>query len=113
MRPTRRVRTSPLALHFSCLALAILAAGCSSSQNEPAEPVTIALKIEGMHCDGCVSAITEKIRNTSGVRDCTVSLEEGTAIVQTVDPDIATELVEKINEMGYTASPLEDEPPAL
>lgn len=46
---------------------------------------TIDLKVEGMHCGGCVKSVTRVLGGVAGVSSAEVSLEEGRARV-TYDP---------------------------
>ena len=46
---------------------------------------TIDLKVEGMHCGGCVKSVTRVLSGVAGVSAAEVSLEEGRARV-TYDP---------------------------
>jgi copper chaperone len=46
---------------------------------------TIDLKVEGMHCGGCVKSVTRVLTGVAGVSSAEVSLEEGRARV-TYDP---------------------------
>lgn len=42
---------------------------------------TITLKVEGMHCGGCVASVTRVLTAVPGVSEATVSLQAGTAQV--------------------------------
>lgn len=46
---------------------------------------TVELKIEGLHCDGCVKSVTRTLSGLAGVAKVDVSLAEGKAAV-TYDP---------------------------
>jgi copper chaperone len=46
---------------------------------------TLELKIEGLHCDGCVKSVTRMLSGLPGVEKVDVSLEQGKANV-TFDP---------------------------
>jgi copper chaperone len=46
---------------------------------------TLELKIEGLHCDGCVKSVTRMLTGLPGVEKVDVSLEQGKANV-TFDP---------------------------
>ena len=80
-----------------------LAGGCGDA----AEPVDLNFAIEGMHCDGCVQAITTAVSAMEGVTACEVSLEEESAKVTATDPALSARIIEKINALGYTAEPAE------
>ena len=94
---------------ISCVAATT---GCGEKQPaaEPpavavaAEPEDLHLSITGMYCDGCVTAITETVKQIDGVIQCTVSLEQESAVVTVSDPAIAPQIIEKINSLKtYTA----------
>ncbi|MDQ3555777.1 MAG: cation transporter [Gemmatimonadota bacterium] len=66
---------------------------------------TTRLKIEGMTCDHCVSAVEKALRNQSGVQTATVHLEEGAAEVQFEPGRVSPEqLVAAVEEEGYSAA---------
>lgn len=46
---------------------------------------TLELRIEGLHCDGCVKSVTRMLSGLPGVEKVDVSLEQGKASV-TFDP---------------------------
>ena len=64
---------------------------------------TIILGVEGMHCDGCVNAVTTKVSKVDGVESCEVSLEDGTATV-VADPASFDEVQGAIAKLGYTVN---------
>ena len=68
----------------------------------PAEPVTVQYAVDGMHCDGCVAAITGKVTAIEGVSACSVSLEGRSALVTVNDPALAPKVREAIERLGYT-----------
>ena len=42
---------------------------------------TAKLKVEGMHCGGCVASVTRVLKTVPGVQDATVTLNPGSAVV--------------------------------
>lgn len=60
------------------------------------------LKIEGMSCDHCKKAVTDALKEVSGIDSVNVDLEVGKAIV-TFDPAQASEelMKEAVEEAGY------------
>ena len=81
------------------------AADEASDQPLVAEPGTrvLALKVEGMHCDGCAAAIAARVGKVDGVRKVRVSFPARTAWVmveQTRDPGEAA-IVKAIEDLGY------------
>ena len=95
----------------SILVLAAIGiAGCTET-SEPAatapavarESETIVLGVEGMHCDGCVNAVTTKVSKVDGVASCEVSLDDGTATV-VADPASFEAVQAAIAKLGYTVT---------
>lgn len=61
----------------------------------------VKLKVNGMNCGHCKSAVEEALKDVLGVDSVEVSLEDGFAIVRgTPSPD---QLVEAVKEAGYEA----------
>ena len=77
-------RRWPLA-SLACLLLC----ACGGTDSRPATPVALQYRVEGMHCDGCVQAITDKLKHVDGVVDCRVSLQEKRADVSVRDRAMA------------------------
>ena len=80
--------------------LLLSAASCTP----PAEPVTVHYTVDGMHCDGCVAAITGKVTSIEGVSACNISLEGRSADITVNDPAIAPQVREAIERLGYKVS---------
>jgi copper chaperone CopZ len=65
---------------------------------------TTRLKVKGMTCGHCVSAVEKALRNRPGVRNATVHLNEGAAEVEYEEGSVAPEqLVAAVEEEGYPA----------
>jgi copper chaperone len=66
---------------------------------------TIQLKVTGMSCGHCQSAVQSALRRQRGVRAATVNLEDGTAQVE-YDPAAVTreQLAAAVAEEGYAAT---------
>lgn len=96
-------RTSLLArslLLASLLPAAVV--GCKRT-DAPAPAVTIVrYDVQGMHCEGCVNAITDKVLKVKGVASCEVSLEEHRATVGLSDASKSGEVEAAIAKLGYT-----------
>jgi len=62
------------------------------------------LKIDGMHCAGCVYNIEQTLSHMSGVKDCRVNLVTGSAVVS-YETGAATEdgIIQRIAGLGYKA----------
>ncbi|MBN1858967.1 cation transporter, partial [Candidatus Bipolaricaulota bacterium] len=92
------------------LITAVTAAGyeaaVESSATSPtgAEPEPVRLRIEGMHCASCASAVELALRQTAGVASATVNPATSTAEV-TLDETMASvpQLVSAVSRAGYTA----------
>jgi Cu+-exporting ATPase len=65
--------------------------------------MTIQLKIDGMHCSGCVGAVRRALQAAPSVTAVSVDLDAGSATVETsaaVDP---ARLVSVVEDAGYAA----------
>ncbi len=67
----------------------------------------VTLKVAGMRCAHCVDAITRALRESGGVRETSVDLEKGRAVVSGEDLD-AEALARVVQELGYEAAPVEE-----
>ena len=57
------------------------------------------IKIEGMHCEGCVNRVTNVLSSIPGVKKCDVSLEDKKAdliLSKEVDDSVFRERIESI-----------------
>jgi copper chaperone len=65
---------------------------------------TLELKVEGLHCDGCVKSVTRTLAAVPGVAKVDVSLAEGKASVS-YDPAKAgvAELKRAVERAGFKA----------
>ncbi|HEY8468272.1 MAG TPA: cation transporter [Longimicrobiales bacterium] len=62
------------------------------------------LKIQGMHCDHCVRAVTAALEQLDGVREARVDLSQGRAVVEYDEARVTTrQLVGAVMDEGYTA----------
>ncbi|MBK9343488.1 MAG: heavy-metal-associated domain-containing protein [Dehalococcoidia bacterium] len=64
---------------------------------------TIELEITGMTCDHCVKAVTNALKDVTGVSDAVVSLETKQATVTADLVDLGA-LIAAVEEEGYTAA---------
>ena len=66
----------------------------------------LSLKIEGMHCDGCVRRVTAALKNVEGV---TVDkVEVGSALVEyNGDPASRVRIAEAVSKIGFQATPID------
>ena len=76
------------------------------TQFEPiANASMINYSIKGMSCEGCVAAITDKVKGIDGVLSCRVSLEGESAVIAVSDPELESEITESIVALGFKATP--------
>ena len=62
------------------------------------------LKIEGMSCQNCVRHATEALQNVEGVVSAEVTLEPGQAVVEHSEQTTLQQLLDALEEEGYTGS---------
>jgi copper chaperone CopZ len=100
----------PIRSTVLAMLLLLSAAGCVryDPPETPAQPVAFTVRVDGMTCDGCVSAVTAAVGQVEGVVTCDVSLEDGEARVE-ADPAARDAVVAAINDIGYTATPAESD----
>ncbi|MGQ9770551.1 MAG: heavy metal translocating P-type ATPase, partial [Thermogutta sp.] len=81
------------------------------TSSEP-DSCTIRLKIQGMHCAGCVARVERALRTIPGVKDAQVNLVTQSAVVQLHDSNVLPEkLVQAVAEAGYEAGLIPQETP--
>ncbi|WP_371589011.1 cation transporter [Streptomyces virginiae] len=80
----------------------------SQADHEAADPGTILLRIEGMHCSSCVLLIDEELEELPGVRSARTSLRAARTVVHLDDPGAAHtgELIAAVERAGYRATPV-------
>ena len=62
--------------------------------------MAVTLKIEGMHCGGCVRSVEQAARDVETVETVSVSLEKGELVAE-MDPDQMDQLVSAIEDSGF------------
>ena len=92
------------ALRACLIGLALLATACG---RPAAPPVTLHFQVDGMHCDGCVQAITDKVTHLEGVSSCSVSLQERRADISVRDAAMAPTVRQAIERLGYRVTTLQ------
>jgi copper chaperone CopZ len=94
----------------ACLLLACLPPACGDADGDArvtsTAPVALRFQVDGMHCDGCVQAITDKVSHVEGVVDCRVSLENREAVVAVRNPDAGAAAQQAMERLGYKVKPL-------
>jgi len=64
----------------------------------------VTIKIEGMHCGGCVRNVTKALETLPGVASVEVSLDEACAVVQYDPASIdAAAMRQVVEEAGFDA----------
>jgi copper chaperone CopZ len=96
-------------LAVNLFALLLGACGDSSppdSRVSDAAPIVLHLQVDGMHCQGCVDAITDKVGRVDGVVDCRVNLENRQADVAVRQATAGPAVQRAIEGLGYKVTPL-------
>lgn len=62
---------------------------------------TFTLSIEGMMCSHCTGRVEKALKETAGVKDVTVSLEEKNAVVTAEESVTAEQLKAAVTDAGY------------
>ena len=92
------------------LLVALLPVACGDSGNDArvttTAPVALRFQVDGMHCGGCVDAITDKVKRVDGVVDCRVSLDQRQADVAVRDAQSGAAVQKAIEGLGYKVTPL-------
>jgi copper chaperone CopZ len=92
----------------SCIFLGLLVLAACGPASDPrvsdTAPVVYQFAIEGMHCQSCVDAITDKAMHTDGVVDCRVNLKEKSAIVAMRDDTVEPQVKTGIEKLGFTVT---------
>lgn len=66
---------------------------------------TIQFKVEGMHCNSCVTLITMELSNITGVTGVMVDLKTGLGSVTLTENTVGeSDIISAIERAGYTAS---------
>ncbi len=69
------------------------------------EEAEVVLKVDGMTCASCESAVKTALMNCAGVEDCEVSYINGEATVKVAKgSENTTEMINAVNKSGFTAS---------
>jgi copper chaperone CopZ len=74
------------------------------------DTVKTTFQVEGMHCDGCSSAITATLKGLDGVVEASADHENGVAVAVYHPRKVEIEdLKTKIEKLGYTVTAMETE----
>ncbi|MBC24077.1 MAG: hypothetical protein CMJ32_09215 [Phycisphaerae bacterium] len=75
--------------------------GCAGEAPPKSQPVELVYVIKGMHCSGCVDAITLEVNEIEGVNDCQVDLDRRSAVILADNPSISGAILESVGKLGY------------
>jgi len=78
---------------------------------DPASITTVTYRVDGMHCDGCASAIRQKVAGLAGVVACEVTYEGGQATISLADASVTPAVEGAITSLGYVIAPADAAPP--
>lgn len=87
---------------FKAMCIALPLCACDPLGAPPPKTTTLVFDVQGMHCNGCVTAIDAEVREIAGVSGAQVSLEEHTARVEVTDPALEAKVEAAIRSLGYT-----------
>ncbi|WP_066173425.1 heavy-metal-associated domain-containing protein, partial [Hoeflea olei] len=62
--------------------------------------MTVSIKIEGMHCGGCVRSVEKAASAIDGVSNVNVSLEQGELTADVASPEVVGALKGAIEDCG-------------
>lgn len=93
------------------LGMTVLGAAPNPASAEPGKSprkaalATSVLKIDGMHCQGCASGITNQLKKLDGVKTVSVSAAKKEGTVR-YDPTVLkpVDLMARVKKAGFTAS---------
>lgn len=89
----------------------VLAVATVAVAGKGADTVRTSLKVEGMHCDGCSSAIVGALERVEGVLSASADYKKGQAEVVYRPKDVEPEdLKSAIEKLGYTVVSMETSP---
>ena len=82
--------------------IALFLVGCATEpQNVPKKEISF--HVAGMYCDGCVTAITDRMSKLEGAEDVMVTLDDSLVVVKFPENKIPSDetLTTLIEELGY------------
>ena len=82
--------------------IALFLVGCTTEpQNVPKKEISF--HVAGMYCDGCVTAITDRMSKLEGAEDVMVTLDDSLVVVKFPENKIPSDetLTTLIEELGY------------
>ncbi len=61
----------------------------------------VTLKIEGMHCEGCINRIKNRVEKIKGLQSISIDLEKKCANLEVKDIKIVKQIKEQIEDLGF------------
>lgn len=99
------VALKSLSLPAYCAILTLCACAPDSDPRvSDTAPVVYQYSIEGMHCQSCADAITDKAMHIDGVVDCKVNLKDNSAMIAMRDATVQPQVKSGIEKLGYTVT---------
>lgn len=78
-------------------------AACAKVEVVPAQPLTVALTVEGMTCSGCEDSICSRVRELPGIDSCAAHFESGQVeVVYREGTTNAAQIADAVRSAGYT-----------
>lgn len=103
----RAIALSRSRLNGRCSAAAAIVCSTTGTDGD----VCVQLKVAGMVCDGCSGRVLEALKAAPGVKEVTVDLEKGLAMlkIEAAKADVPVEtakLCALVTDLGFEAEPL-------
>ena len=100
----------PLSRSIAVAIVLLIGVGANAAFGDRPERVRTVFIVEGMHCDGCSSAIRTTLESMDGVESARADHQAGRAEAK-YDPRAVTvnELEKAIEKLGYTVTKTETE----
>jgi copper chaperone CopZ len=106
MPPLRSIVLIALVAVVPVGAVAYLATRPVPARPTASLPAALHCTVRGMHCEGCVAAITSKVTKIDGVSACTIDLKGESADIDIADrtraADLEAEITKAVTGLGYT-----------
>jgi|UPI0006892529 copper chaperone CopZ len=68
---------------------------------ERKQPMTVSIKIEGMHCNGCANSVEKAAKAVDGVSNVRVSIEANELTADLAKPELVDALKGAIEASGF------------
>lgn len=89
---------------IAIIVVSLLLFSACSAQPEPEITREIKFNVAGMYCDGCVTAIDQRMKKFEGAENVSVTLADSTVIATFPESKVPSdeELTKMLEEMGYS-----------